>query len=303
MKVRALKVRRPPQPAIAGARYARWFGALVESWSAYVLAHPEASRPELAQAWANLTDRKVWARFFAQLAAVNEQSAKAYFARMFGGRAQPRSSRTPHISTGWVDEQFKILAWLGGDQIDRLMSARGTHTGRTDHERTDAAKPAGVTRKVNAARKANVALIGGTDLRQHTQLIDLFKVAQGQGTRHETLVDEVQSILGGARARAKLVARDQTVKHNAAVNQAQAEASGIREYTWRITRDDSCRPMHKALEGTVHRYDNPPVTNKDGDRNNPGLDYNCRCLAEARPSQTQDLFAGLSDPEFGGLGF
>lgn len=298
MKRPTLKVRRPPEPAIAGARYARWYRALVEAWSAYVLAHPEASRAELEHAWANLTDRKVWGRFFAQLAAVNEQAAKAYFSRMFGGRAQPRSGRTPSISEGWVSEQFKILAWLGGDQIDRLMSARGTHTGRTD------AKPAGVTRKVNQARKANVALIGGTDLRQHTQLIDLFKTAQGAGSRHETLVDEVQSILGGARARAKLVARDQTVKHNAAVNQAQAEASGIVEYTWRITRDLSCRPMHKALEGTVHRYDRPPITNKEGDRNNPSEDYQCRCTAVPLPSQTQDLFAGLGEPDFGpGLGF
>ena len=116
--------------------------------------------------------------------------------------------------------------------------------------------------------------------------------------------DHLELVLGSGRDRAKLIARDQTVKHNAAVNQAQAEASGVREYTWRSTHDQSCRPMHKALDGTVHRWDNPPITNKDGDRNNPGEDYNCRCQAEPVLTQTQDLFAGLADPDFGpGLGF
>jgi uncharacterized protein with gpF-like domain len=49
--------------------------------------------------------------------------------------------------------------------------------------------------------------------------------------------------------------------------------------------------MHRALEGTVHSYNDPPVTNKQGDRNHPGGDYQCACQAEP----VIDLFAGLSD--------
>ena len=39
------------------------------------------------------------------------------------------------------------------------------------------------------------------------------------------------------------------------------------------------REMHKALAGKVFSWDDPPITNEKGDRNNPGQDYGCRCYA------------------------
>lgn len=37
--------------------------------------------------------------------------------------------------------------------------------------------------------------------------------------------------------------------------------------------------MHQELDGTEQSWDDPPVTNEDGDRNHPGEDYQCRCVA------------------------
>lgn len=45
-------------------------------------------------------------------------------------------------------------------------------------------------------------------------------------------------------------------------------------YIWRSRRDRHTRPTHRARDGQVFSWDNPP------DGGHPGEDYNCRCRAE-----------------------
>jgi len=45
-------------------------------------------------------------------------------------------------------------------------------------------------------------------------------------------------------------------------------------YIWRSRRDRHTRPTHRARDGQVFSWDNPP------DGGHPGEDYNCRCGAE-----------------------
>lgn len=97
-------------------------------------------------------------------------------------------------------------------------------------------------------------------------------------------VGETAAALQGAfdmsKARAELIARDQTLKLNANITQEAHRAVGIDRYRWSTSNDGSVRDGHAALEGQVFSYDDPPVTNqKTGDRNNPGEDYQCRCCA------------------------
>ena len=81
-----------------------------------------------------------------------------------------------------------------------------------------------------------------------------------------------------SESRARLIARDQTLKTNAALTQARAQKAGFDRYTWSTSGDERVRPMHEELDGTVHTWDDPPITNKDEDRNHPGMDYQCRCV-------------------------
>jgi uncharacterized protein with gpF-like domain len=37
--------------------------------------------------------------------------------------------------------------------------------------------------------------------------------------------------------------------------------------------------MHRALDGTIQDFKNPPITDKYGNRNNPKEDFGCRCQA------------------------
>jgi len=100
------------------------------------------------------------------------------------------------------------------------------------------------------------------------------------GSRVETIRDRIMEEGGVTRRQAALIARDQVLSLNAQVTQRRHAAAGIERYTWRTSKDRDVRPAHKALEGKVFRYDDPPVQNKKGDRANPGEFFQCRCVAE-----------------------
>jgi len=60
---------------------------------------------------------------------------------------------------------------------------------------------------------------------------------------------------------------------------AQAKRLGISSYVWKTKLDNRVRHDHSLLEGKTFTWENPPVTNQEtGARNNPGEDYNCRCV-------------------------
>jgi SPP1 gp7 family putative phage head morphogenesis protein len=100
------------------------------------------------------------------------------------------------------------------------------------------------------------------------------------GERHEGLRDKLIAQFGVTKSRASLIARDQTLKLTSQLNQQRATSVGVQTYTWITSRDERVRPGHKALDGTIQRYDSPPVTNpRTGERNHAGEDYQCRCVA------------------------
>ena len=93
------------------------------------------------------------------------------------------------------------------------------------------------------------------------------------------LAEIVQDRLGVAERHALFIARDQVAKLNSALTESTQRAAGVTHYRWRSSNDQRVRPMHHALDGSIQAWDDPPVTNGDGDRNHPGEDYQCRCVA------------------------
>jgi SPP1 gp7 family putative phage head morphogenesis protein len=105
------------------------------------------------------------------------------------------------------------------------------------------------------------------------------------GARVGEIEDQIQGEFGvNAKAsnRAELIARDQVGKFNGDLNRMRQKELGIEEYVWRTVRDERVRPYHAELEGTSHRWDDPPVVSRDGRREHPGGDYQCRCQAEPK---------------------
>jgi SPP1 gp7 family putative phage head morphogenesis protein len=99
------------------------------------------------------------------------------------------------------------------------------------------------------------------------------------GDRVEVIRKNIMEVTGATRSRASLIARDQVLKLNSDVTRERHEAAGITEYVWSTSRDERVRRFHKDLDGKRFKYAEPPVISKDGRRENPGGDYQCRCTA------------------------
>jgi SPP1 gp7 family putative phage head morphogenesis protein len=279
-----IPARRPPEPRAAEARYLRWSKGVMHLWAGLVQGFADKpvapTREEVARAWRDLLHVSGLTGVLSLVSREIEKSNATYFRSVL--KTNPPRPDPAYARAAWVSENVALWNKLGDELVERLLETLRA-------PRVDA--KASVTRAVNAARKANVGLVSGLDVKQTLSLGKLLKAGQEQGVRHETLIESVQAITGYGESRARLIARDQTVKHNAAVLEAQARAAGVTRYRWVTVKDEATRPMHKALDGQTFSFSDPPVTNKQGDRNNPGGDYQCRCSAMV----VIDLFAGLSD--------
>jgi SPP1 gp7 family putative phage head morphogenesis protein len=83
--------------------------------------------------------------------------------------------------------------------------------------------------------------------------------------------------------RANLIGRTEVAKASSAIVQARAQYIGSDSYIWRSVQDADVRRMHRLLNGTVHRWDDPPIAEdpiSKGIRHHPGEFPNCRCYAE-----------------------
>lgn len=108
----------------------------------------------------------------------------------------------------------------------------------------------------------------------------VLKAVKG-GANFEDIVKEVESQSDRGKAYAEFVARDQVGKTYAAVNKERQTQSGFPFYIWEATNDSRTRDTHRALDGTTHSWDKPPLVPTDGRAKNmhPGEDYQCRCIA------------------------
>jgi SPP1 gp7 family putative phage head morphogenesis protein len=229
----------PAEPRIERALYIRWVNAVFTLWQ-----HKVADRLDLSRQDGQRTDA------------------------------------TPRIL---LDIDWDTLVDESGlkDVLDKIARSMNGRTSSYFEKilRTNPPPIGDIAQRIAAFRKANIELVKNAGHDMVADLNETLADANAKGERHEVIAKRIQERTGVGASRAKLIARDQTLKYNASVQQAQAEAAGVNEYTWSTSHDGAVRPMHKALEGKRFSYDDPPVTNEDGDRNAPGEDYNCRCVA------------------------
>lgn len=101
-----------------------------------------------------------------------------------------------------------------------------------------------------------------------------------EGFRAEKLVDSIVAERGVTWRKAQFLARQETSLMVSKYRQIRYEEIGIQKYQWSTSHDLRVRHDHRELNGRIFRYDEPPITDKStGARNNPGEDYNCRCVA------------------------
>lgn len=135
----------------------------------------------------------------------------------------------------------------------------------------------GVAKLVPKFRKENVSLVGDMLREEHDVLEELL--AEGAGRTIASLAADIEERLGITLRHAELIATDQCLKLNANVSHERMRQAGITEFVWSTAGDERVREMHEALDGETFSFDDPPITNEDGETNLPGEDIQCRCVA------------------------
>ncbi|RTL04666.1 hypothetical protein EKK58_10170 [Candidatus Dependentiae bacterium] len=101
-----------------------------------------------------------------------------------------------------------------------------------------------------------------------------------EGVRAESLLDVIKSERNVTYNKAKFLARQETSLMVSKYREIRYKDIGVNKYIWSTSHDSRVRHDHKELDGKVFSFDNPPVTDdRTGARNNPGEDFNCRCVA------------------------
>jgi SPP1 gp7 family putative phage head morphogenesis protein len=81
------------------------------------------------------------------------------------------------------------------------------------------------------------------------------------------------------RNRATTIARTETARTASVLIQSRAEHVGADSYIWKTAGDWKVRPSHRKLSNTVHRWDDPPLSDPPDYHSHPGQIFNCRCVA------------------------
>jgi SPP1 gp7 family putative phage head morphogenesis protein len=98
------------------------------------------------------------------------------------------------------------------------------------------------------------------------------------GSRAAEIAREILNTGEVTESRAKLIARTEVSRTATALTQARAQHVGSEGYIWRTSRDGAVRRSHKAMEGRIVRWNEPPEL--DGMVGHAGEFPNCRCFVE-----------------------
>lgn len=111
------------------------------------------------------------------------------------------------------------------------------------------------------------------------QLREIVEKNAMEGFRFDKLTDDIRHRYGVTINKARFLARQETGLFMAKYRKQRFSQAGVRRYKWSTSKDERVRDSHRRLNGTVWSYESPPVTDRNnGARNNPGEDFNCRCV-------------------------
>ena len=124
--------------------------------------------------------------------------------------------------------------------------------------------------------RENLDLIGSLEAETLRKLRDeMTRMMTTDGAIiQEDLIAFLEKQLEVETNRAVLIGSDQVGKLNGNLMQYYQQSAGIEEYRWQTMQDSRVRPRHRARQGKIFRWDEPP---EDG---HPGEAIRCRCVAD-----------------------
>jgi len=99
------------------------------------------------------------------------------------------------------------------------------------------------------------------------------------GTRAKDFTKIIEERFTVSTKKAKFLAKQEISLLTSKYKQVKYESVGVSKYKWSISNVRT-RPDHKALNGKIFSFDDPPISNTlTGAKNNPGEDFGCNCVA------------------------
>lgn len=215
-----------------------------------------------------------------------------------GGPVDPKK----HV---WIDSKIRALRADMGEDLRAASLSTSIMRAATDVD-TKATKyikslvPISIRNsdigpKLDAFRRANLDKIKSLGAEQVDRLGEYLLESELVGRSTQEMRKAIAEEFEIGKSKASLLARDQTLKLNGQVTRERQTQAGISRYVWTTTGGPvgtnlgDVRPMHGELDGQVFSWDDPPITNDDGDTNHPGEDYQCRCVATPVVPSIEDL--------------
>ena len=101
-----------------------------------------------------------------------------------------------------------------------------------------------------------------------------------EGYRPDKLAREIAAERGISLRKANFIAAQETSLFVSKWREQRAKDVGCTRYKWSTSHDERVRPDHRALNGKIFSFDDPPITDRATQaHNNPGEDFRCRCVA------------------------
>jgi len=181
--------------------------------------------------------------------------------------------------TPWaVSTSRRMLEEVNARDIDSWRSLSGAISQqlRRDIRRTDVGKT------MRDLLHRQVKLIKSLPLEAVERVHELTLKGLENSTRAAEYAKEIERTGEVTKSRATLIARTETARTASILTQTRATAAGITHYRWQTAGDADVRPGHKAMQGKICRFDDPPAVNENGRimYHHPGEIWNCRCWPE-----------------------
>ncbi|KVT68913.1 phage minor head protein [Burkholderia ubonensis] len=135
---------------------------------------------------------------------------------------------------------------------------------------------------LRALMAEQVTLIKSIPLEAAERVHQLTIEGMVDSTRAAQISKAIQESGQVAKSRADLIARTEVSRAATSLTEARARSVGSTHYIWRTSGDSDVRAGHRAMEGKVCAWDEPPEVEENGKymRFHPGQIWNCRCWAE-----------------------
>lgn len=119
----------------------------------------------------------------------------------------------------------------------------------------------------------NVSYIKSIEEQYHSKVETVVYEGVKNGTSTKEIREQIVKAFHVSESKAQFLAVDQSGSIHGQLVAKRHQEMGVKKFEWSDSNDERVRKTHKALDGNVYSYKQPPSEGL------PGTPYRCRCTA------------------------